>query len=116
MMRDPELIKQITVKDFDHFTDHRTAIDPDLEPLFARNLFTLKGNSYLSCMTQASDLFLETGLKWRQMRSTLSGSFTSSKMKNMFSLMNEAAEHFTKFFLNQNKDTIEIEMKDTYSR
>ncbi|ENN74073.1 hypothetical protein YQE_09335, partial [Dendroctonus ponderosae] len=98
MLKDPELIKQITVKDFDHFTDHRAAIDPELEPLFARNLFTLKGP------------------KWRQMRSTLSGSFTSSKMKNMFSLMNEAAEHFTKFFLNQNKETIEIEMKDTYSR
>uniref|UniRef100_A0AAR5P3G8 Cytochrome P450 n=1 Tax=Dendroctonus ponderosae TaxID=77166 RepID=A0AAR5P3G8_DENPD len=65
MLKDPELIKQITVKDFDHFTDHRAAIDPELEPLFARNLFTLKGP------------------KWRQMRSTLSGSFTSSKMKNI---------------------------------
>nr|AGF69215.1 cytochrome P450 CYP9Z20v3 [Dendroctonus valens] len=98
MLKDPELIKQITVKDFDHFTDHRAAIDPELDPLFARNLFTLKG------------------LRWRQMGSTLSGSFTSSKMKNMFSLMDEAAEHFTNFFLNQNKETIEIEMKDTYSR
>ncbi|XP_076275228.1 cytochrome P450 9e2-like isoform X2 [Rhynchophorus ferrugineus] len=98
VLRDPELIKQITVKDFDHFTDHRSFVDPDADPLWGRNLFSLKGQ------------------KWREMRATLSGSFTGSKMKTMFNLMNEAADNFVQYFLDKNEDLIELEMKDTYTR
>lgn len=43
MIKDPELIKELTVKDFDHFTDHRTFTDPDVNRLWASNLFALKG-------------------------------------------------------------------------
>ncbi|KAF7286475.1 hypothetical protein GWI33_005114 [Rhynchophorus ferrugineus] len=98
VLRDPELVKQITVRDFDHFTDHRTFIDSDDDPLWSRNLFSLKGQ------------------RWREMRSTLSGSFSSSKMKIMFNLMNEAADNFVQYFVNKNEDLIELEMKDTYTR
>lgn len=98
MLRDPELIKQITVKDFDHFTDHRSFVDPDADPLWGGNLFSLKGQ------------------RWREMRATLSGSFTSSKMKTMFALMDEAADNFVQYFLDKKEDLIELEMKDTYTR
>lgn len=50
------------------------------------------------------------------MRATLSGSFTGSKMKTMFNLMNEAADNFVQYFLDKNEDLIELEMKDTYTR
>lgn len=50
------------------------------------------------------------------MRSTLSATFTSSKMKHMFSTINEAAENFVQYFLDKNDDVIEIEMKDVFSR
>ncbi|KAF2885853.1 hypothetical protein ILUMI_20320 [Ignelater luminosus] len=42
-IRDPELIKQITVKDFDHFVDHFNFFATNDEPLWSKNLFFLKG-------------------------------------------------------------------------
>nr|UUB32703.1 cytochrome P450 CYP9Z52 [Dendroctonus valens] len=98
VIKDPDLLKQITVKDFDHFSDHRTFVDADVDPLWGGNLFALRGR------------------KWKDMRATLSGSFTSSKMKNMFHLMNGAAENFVNFFLSKNEKLIEVEMKDTFTR
>lgn len=43
LIRDPELIKNIVVKDFDHFTDHREFFSEDSDPLFADSLFLMKG-------------------------------------------------------------------------
>lgn len=43
MVRDPDLIKQITVKDFDHFTDHKSFFAAITDPILQRNLFTLRG-------------------------------------------------------------------------
>jgi cytochrome P450 family 9 len=98
MLRDPDLIKQITIKDFDHFLDHRSLVPEESDPLFGKNLFSL------------------TGQKWRDMRSTLSPAFTSSKMKYMFELITKNGEQFAQHFLKQNKDLIKIEMKDTFTR
>lgn len=36
-IRDPEIIKQLAVKDFDHFENHRSFIDEDVDLLFVRN-------------------------------------------------------------------------------
>jgi cytochrome P450 family 9 len=98
VLRDPDLIKQITVKDFDHFVNHRSFIPEDSDPLWGKNVFALKNQ------------------KWRDMRTTLSPAFTSSKMKYMFSLITESGEQFAQHFLKQNKDVITIEMKDTFTR
>jgi hypothetical protein len=43
MLRDPELIKVIAVKDFEYFTDHRSMLSEDGEPVLSRGLFSLKG-------------------------------------------------------------------------
>jgi cytochrome P450 family 9 len=43
LIRDPELIKMVTVKDFEHFLDHQDLIGEDAEPLFGKALFNLKG-------------------------------------------------------------------------
>lgn len=75
LIRDPEIIKQVGVKDFDHFLDHRVKIDEVIEPMFGRNLFSLRGQ------------------KWRDMRATLSPAFTGSKMRSMFGLVTECAEN-----------------------
>ncbi|KAL1509574.1 hypothetical protein ABEB36_004286 [Hypothenemus hampei] len=98
MLKDPELIKQLTIKDFDHFTDHRSFANAETEPLWSNNLFSL------------------TGQKWREMRATLSGSFTSSKMKHMFEVINEAAQNFSTHFMKKDENIIELEIKDTFSR
>ncbi|CAG9762960.1 unnamed protein product [Ceutorhynchus assimilis] len=98
ILKDPELIKQLTVKDFDHFTDHRPFVNPETDPLWSNNLFSL------------------TGQKWKEMRATLSGTFTSSKMKHMFGNINEAAQNFVEHFVKKNQQMFEIEMKDTFTR
>lgn len=76
---DPEIIKQITVKDFDHFVDHRLTIDENVDPIFGRNLVSIKGN------------------KWREMRATLSPAFTGSKMRNMFTMVTDCAEQLVEY-------------------
>ncbi|KAF2885753.1 hypothetical protein ILUMI_20420, partial [Ignelater luminosus] len=98
LLRDPDLIKQITVKDFDHFTDHNQIIPDDTELLWEKNLFALKGD------------------KWREMRSTLSPSFTGSKMKIMFGLISDCAQRFVQYFEEQGKKTTIVEMKDVFTR
>lgn len=99
LIRDPELIKQISIKDFDNFVNHRLQIDEDSEPLFGRNLFAMRDQ------------------KWRDMRATLSPAFTGSKMRQMFSLMVNCAQNTTAY-IKQNcvKKPLELEMKDFFTR
>ncbi|RZC05006.1 p450 domain containing protein [Asbolus verrucosus] len=98
ILKDPDLIKQITVKDFDHFVDHNTFLPEEIDPLWGKNLFAL------------------TGQRWRDMRSTLSPTFTSSKMRHMFGLISQSGEQFAKYLLKQEKEIVTIEMKDTFTR
>lgn len=47
MIRDLDLIKQITVKDFDHFTDHRIFTEEeDSSSNWGSNIFSLKGKRF----------------------------------------------------------------------
>uniref|UniRef100_A0A6P7F9N3 Cytochrome P450 9e2-like isoform X2 n=1 Tax=Diabrotica virgifera virgifera TaxID=50390 RepID=A0A6P7F9N3_DIAVI len=98
LIRDVNLIKQIGVKDFDHFMDHRPFLPEKADPLWSKNLFAL------------------TGQRWKDMRPILSPSFTGSKMKSMFLLMSQCGENLAKFFMEKDKNTIEIEMKDAFTR
>ena len=42
-MRDPELVKTVLVKDFASFHDNDVEIDPEVDPLFGKNPFVLRG-------------------------------------------------------------------------
>nr|CAD7202246.1 unnamed protein product [Timema douglasi] len=55
VVNDPELLKRIVVKDFDHFVDHYSIIPPEVDPLFAGNLFFLKDKDVHSI--EMKDLF-----------------------------------------------------------
>ena len=46
LLRDPELIKMVTVKDFEHFLDRQFLISEDVEPLLGKALFFLKGEQF----------------------------------------------------------------------
>ncbi|KAI2474032.1 hypothetical protein C4B38_000117 [Diabrotica virgifera virgifera] len=98
IIKDVDLVKQITIKDFEHFSEHRHMADEDADPLWATNLFSLKG------------------VKWRRMRSILSPSFTSSKMKIMFSLISDNSQKVADYFLSKNTDIVEIEMKEVATK
>nr|CAD7264215.1 unnamed protein product [Timema shepardi] len=79
IIRDIELLKLIAIKDFDHFMNHFTFTNPDLDPLFSGNLLLLKGQ------------------RWRDMRAILSPSFSSSKMKSMFVLVSQCGQQMMDF-------------------
>uniref|UniRef100_A0A2H1WGF2 unspecific monooxygenase n=1 Tax=Spodoptera frugiperda TaxID=7108 RepID=A0A2H1WGF2_SPOFR len=102
MVRDIDLIKKIAVKDFEHFLDHRFIFSSS-ESYFSRNLFSLRG-----------------GQEWKDMRSTLSPAFTSSKMRLMVPFMVEVGEQMMQSLhqsIKQSKDgSIDIECKDLTTR
>jgi cytochrome P450 family 9 len=49
LLRDPELIKMVTVKDFEHFLDHQAPISEETDPLFGKVLINLKGKQLTAC-------------------------------------------------------------------
>lgn len=70
-LNDPESIKKITVKDFEHFPNHQLLFATD-ERLVTDMLSVMKDQ------------------RWKHMRNTLTPVFTSAKMRSMFGLMNES--------------------------
>lgn len=76
---DPDLIKQITIKDFEYFTDHSDFL-ANVDPFFAKMLPFMKGK------------------KWKETRSVVSPVFTSSKMKGMMETLSKNAQDFTQYF------------------
>ncbi|XP_043480610.1 cytochrome P450 9e2-like [Leptopilina heterotoma] len=98
VVRDPELIKEIGVKSFEHFLDHKSFLDETMDPIFGKNVFSLKGD------------------RWKQMRNTLSPSFTAVKMKFMFELIDKCASDFVKYFLEHEDETMSINTKDAFTR
>ncbi|XP_051157203.1 cytochrome P450 9e2-like [Leptopilina boulardi] len=98
VIRDPELIKEICVKNFENFIDHQSFIDETMDPIFGKNVFSLKGE------------------RWREIRNTLSPAFTVTKMKFMFELIEKCAENFVQYYLKHPKETELIESEDVFMR
>ncbi|KAK7863031.1 hypothetical protein R5R35_010774 [Gryllus longicercus] len=106
LIREPELLKAVAVKEFDSFTNHPTVQIGDADPIFSKNLFHLKDQD------------------WRDMRATLSPAFTTSKIKTMLSLISECAqqmtEHLRKKYAESDEGSMNqplpIDMKDLFSR
>ncbi|XP_012231001.1 cytochrome P450 9e2-like [Linepithema humile] len=98
LLRDPEIIKDIMVKDFEHFPDHRSFVDEEVEPLFAKNIFALRGD------------------RWKEMRNTLSPSFTASKMKFMFELISKCSSDFVDYLVEHPEICLAIEAKQAFRR
>ncbi|XP_045535827.1 cytochrome P450 9e2 [Papilio machaon] len=102
MIKDIELIKKIAVRDFEHFLDHRAFVDEQVDPFFGRNLFALKGQ------------------EWKDMRSTLSPAFTSSKMRLMVPFMVEVGEKMMESLRmkmkNSKANCIDVDCKDLTTR
>lgn len=100
LIRDPELFKKIAIKEFDSFEDRKFVVKPESD--------TLMGNA----------VFLMRGQHWRDMRTTLSPSFTGNKMRRMFELISECAMESTKYLVktSENSGPVHAEMEDFYSR
>ncbi|XP_011150785.1 cytochrome P450 9e2-like [Harpegnathos saltator] len=98
LLRDPELIKDVMVKDFEHFPDHKSILSEEVEPLFSRNVVALRGN------------------RWKEMRNTLSPSFTASKMKIMFELVSKCSCEFAEYLADHPELCSSIDTKEAFRR
>ena len=71
---DPELIKDILVKDFHNFTDRRKGTN--IHPILRQHLVLAEGE------------------QWKRVRGIVSPSFSSGKMKRMYPLIKECLNEF----------------------
>lgn len=97
MILDLDLVKHVLVKDFSNFSDKGFYSNEEDDPLSA-NLFTLDGE------------------KWKNLRHKLTPTFTSGKMKMMFSNVVEVGERFKDCLQEKIQDNNELEIKDLLAR
>ncbi|KAF2888512.1 hypothetical protein ILUMI_17661, partial [Ignelater luminosus] len=98
VIRDPDLIKKVTVKWFEAFGNHRAFVPKDVDPIWSKNAFAIN---------------IEDG--WHDLRTTLSPTLTSSKLKMMFELMQKCSEQCVKYYQKQ-EGLVTVETKDMFSR
>lgn len=96
VVHDLDLIKSVLVKDAQVFINHKFTVQEATDPLLHNNIFTLKGQ------------------KWRHMRTYLSPTFTSGKMKNMFYLVNKCAKELVEYVDKTHSPTVHV--KETMAR
>jgi len=100
-INDPEVVKQIAVKDFDLITDH--TVNEWSNRYLRQSLVWIKGDH------------------WRRVRAMMSPSFTSGKIKRMFKLMQGCADDLVDSFREQyitarrdRKQFAEIDLTETF--
>ncbi|XP_068240582.1 uncharacterized protein [Palaemon carinicauda] len=96
---EPEMIRSIFIKDFDHFTDRR--------------VFKSQSKND-QCMNEM--LSNENGEQWKKLRSIVSPTFSSGKMKNLFHLVCEKADALVAFSLAESTKKPFVNMKLNFGR
>ena len=97
IFRDPDIIKNVLVKDFSSFHDRGFYMDEELEPL-------------------SGHLFMLPGRRWRNLRVKLSPTFTSGKMKMMFQTLVDCGIELGSILEKSASDEEVIEIKDILAR
>lgn len=102
LMRDPELIKNMLIRDFDHFLVSDFPIDENIDPILGKHVFCLKGE------------------RWKRLRMSLSPGYTSGKMKSLYPIVYEISDRLRTYLeecVNSSGDSVyPAEMKDISSR
>ena len=92
---DPDLIRAITIKDFDHFVDRRQlALSKCMEEM----MFSLRGQ------------------KWKEQRNIMSPAFSGSKMKAMHQLCLDNAANLSSYLREQTFTQGDVELKEASGR
>ena len=99
LILDTGLMKQILVKDFHKFTDRGFFHNPEDDPL-------------------TGQLFMLDGIKWKTLRQKLTPTFSSGKIKLMFSTVKRVAEDLVTALekKSQENDCNEVEVRDILAR
>lgn len=97
LIKDPDIVKSILIRDFDKFHDRFPKNDYHHDPLGAQMIF-----------------FAEYSL-WREVRTKLNPVFASSKLKHMYPLIKRTGENIANY-LSQQSHVHRVDMKDFSSR
>jgi len=101
-IRDPELIKLVGIREFDHFANHHGMHNNMQESILSKSLISLRDG------------------RWREMRNILTPAFTGSKMRIMYNLIQSCSEEGVSHILELlelSKDAaIDLEVKDYFTR
>ena len=93
LVTDMDLIKDLFIKDFDHFVDRRH--------------MEFSNSPYIANM-----LTLLTGDKWKAMRSMMSPIFTSGKLRGMVPLIDKVGDRFVNHLLSYSDNNMDFEAKE----
>ncbi|GJQ70345.1 hypothetical protein Trydic_g22779 [Trypoxylus dichotomus] len=85
IIRDPELVKDVLIKEFHSFEKNDVVVDENVDPIASKNPF------------------FQYGQQWKTSRSQLSYCFTPGKMKHLFPLIVAVTENMVKYIENEAK-------------
>ncbi|XP_046601309.1 uncharacterized protein LOC107216979 [Neodiprion lecontei] len=103
MLRDPELVKCIMTNKFKDFSDNDFEIDTRTDPILATNPGFTNGD------------------RWKASRQQLSSAFTLGKLKYLFESIKITCGELDGYLnekcsVNDRRDTVELELKDLFSK
>lgn len=93
IVKDPNIIKSILVKDFNYFQDRNLISDEKCDSVSSKMLFIVKNP------------------EWRHLRTKMSPVFSSGKIKSMLSLINAAADEMV-IYISKNLGKNSLEAKE----
>ena len=98
VVTDPKIVRDILIRDFNNFHDRPTPVDEANDPL-SGHLFNLHGQ------------------KWRDLRVKLSPTFTSGKLKGMFSIIKDCSQFLEDYLIKNVKNGVDVfEFRDLMAR
>nr|CAD7440165.1 unnamed protein product [Timema bartmani] len=100
VIRDPAIVKNVLVKDFNVFSDRHIECDPKTDPLGHQNLFVIKGQP------------------WKNLRGKITPVFTSGKMRRVFPLISDCAVNLKRYIhdLGDYGKERHVEVKETMAK
>nr|WET52718.1 cytochrome P450 [Phaedon brassicae] len=94
LVRDPDFVKNVLVKDFKNFHDNDIHIDKEVDPIMGRNPFILKG------------------AEWKTTRVQLTSCFTSGKVKGMYPLIRKSSERMVRYVEDETSKSSTMESRE----
>jgi len=96
LVADPEIIKKILIKDFDHFMNH-SSIGGIEVPIFSKMVFVLNNN------------------EWKDVRSSITPAFSSGRIKKMTSVINRHVDQKVLKLTEEAKNGLKVDSMRMFS-
>lgn len=97
VIADPDLIKEVLTKKFEHFHDRGVSCNEEVDPI-------------------TGHLFFLPGQKWRNLRVKLTPTFTSAKMKQMFGAVKDKGDVLAQILEDKAQNREVVDIKDITTR